>query len=846
VRLGTNAGTENYTVTNVELIDADGTVGNTTGNTLQADVGANTWTINDLNDGRVDSVNFTNFANLVGNSGVDTFNVNADVSGVIDGGGAQDILTITSAGAQIVQLSATNLDAGENFNITRVETINALNSDVNNTLRADVGTNVWEVDVDNGGRIINSGATIGFINFANLEGNAGVDNFTVDAQINSINAGEGVNEITVGSAGRMTGSLITGTNNDTINVAGAVNSIITGDGINTINISGSATSITSGSGNDIYNISGNASSINAGDGANDISITTTGSISGALTTGVGNDTINIAGIVDGVINGGAGGDDRLTITTAGDQIIQLGAIDSGTENFTVNNVETIDVTNLATGNILRADESRNVWIVNTDNNGTVRDVDTDATVTFSNVAHLVGNSDADTFNINAAITSINAGAGTNNVIVNGNINGTLITGAGNDTININAGGTAASINVGNGTNSITVAGSATDLTGGTGIDTITVTGSVNAIDAGDGNDKINISGIVADVIDGGSGMADLLTITRAGDQTVQLGSARVGDENYTVTNIETINTAGTSGNTLGNTLIADAGPNTWVINGNNSGFVTDDESAATTAFSGFSNLTGNNANDTFTISNPDGNIDGLINGMGGSDSVDITTPGNMTVQLGNGVDENVLNVFQVEEITANSGYINTLRGDDADDLANLIDYNWVITGDNSGAVTYDGETTVFTNFNNLYGGTAVDQFTVTAGSLNFIDMGGGNDFFSISGGEIETVDGNVGDDTFTLSGGTVTSLIGGDGTDFIVDTSPVVNITVGNDIGGFEGITAQNGNGIINAQDSVFSDWRIDGTNAGQVSDSSGENLAFSGFSTINGGSGVDNFIILR
>ncbi|MCF6261416.1 MAG: hypothetical protein L3J98_14850, partial [Gammaproteobacteria bacterium] len=551
-------------------------------------------------------------------------------------------------------------------------------------------------------------------------------------------------------------------------------------------------------------------------------------------------------------------------------------------NFTVTNVETIDVTNLATGNTLRADESRNDWFVNADNSGTIRDLDTGATVTFSNIAHLAGNSDADTFNINAAIVSINAGAGSNNVIVNGSISGTLIAGAGNDIININAAGTAASINVGNGTNNITVAGNATDLTGGTGTDTITVTGNVNAIDAGngtnsitvagnatdltggtdidtitvtgnvnavdtdDGNDNINISGTVAGVIDGGSGIADLLTIVRTGDQTVQLGDSRVGDENYTVTNIETINAAGTSGNTLGNTLIADAGPNTWDINGNNSGFVTDDESAATTAFSGFSNLTGNNANDSFTISNPGGNIDGLINGMGGNDSVDITMPGHMTVQLGNRVDESMLNVFQVEEITANSGYINTLRGDDTADLANAIDYNWVITGDNSGVVTYDGETTVFTNFNNLYGGTAVDQFTVTAGSLNLIDMGEGNDFFSISGGAITTVDGNAGDDTFTLSGGAVTNLIGGDGTDFIVDTSPVVNITVGagNDVDGFEGITAQNGNGIINAQDGVLSDWVISGTNTGQVSDNTGQNLAFSGFSTINGGSGVDNFTV--
>jgi len=845
IQLGTTASAgADYTVTNVELIDADTTTGNTLGNTLQAGTGANVWTVSDLNDGSVGGVNFTNFANLTGNSGVDTFNVNANISGVINGAGAADILTITSAGNQIVQLGATDLDAGENFTVTDVETVTVSNSATGNTLRADTGDNAWMVDTDNGGNITNSGTTVNFTNFANLEGNSLVDNFSVDAQINSINAGDGVNNITVGSAGRMTGSLITGSNDDTINIDGTVNTIAAGDGINTISVTGSATSITSGNGNDIYDISGNASSINAGDGTNTVTLTAMGSVSGALTTGTGIDIINIAGIVEGVINGGTGSGDILTITTAGDQLIQLGNTDSGTENFTVTNVETIDVANSATGNTLLADEGSNIWFINTDNNGTVQN--TGATVAFSNVAHLVGHSGADTFNINAAITSINAGAGINSVIVNGSISGALMAGAGDDTITINAGGTATTINVGDGSNSITVAGVATSLTSGIGIDTITVmeTGSVDTINAGDGNDTINISGSVTGVIDGGTGTTDLLTITTsAGDQVVQLGNAVVGDEDYTVTDIETIDATGTSGNVVGNTLIADVGPNSWIINGSNSGSVTDDTSATTTAFRHFSNLTGGSANDGFTISAPSGSIDGLINGMGGSDSLNITTLGNVTVQLGDTVNEN-LNVFQLEEITANGDYVNTLQGDSVPDVTNAVDYHWMITGTNSGAVTHNSATTTFTNFNNLYGGTAVDQFTVTTGSLNLINMGEGNDFFSISGGTIAIVDGNVGDDTFTLSGGTVTSLIGGDGTDFIVDTSPVVNITVGSDIGGFEGITAQNGNGTINAQADVLSDWVIDGTNAGNVSDDSGEDLAFSGFSTINGGSGVDNFTV--
>jgi hypothetical protein len=69
---------------------------------------------------------------------------------------------------------------------------------------------------------------------------------------------------------------------------------------------------------------------------------------------------------------------------------------------------------------------------------------------------------------------------------------------------------------------------------------------------------------------------------------------------------------------------------------------------------------------------------------------------------------------------------------------------------------------------------------------------------------------------------------------------------LGDGIVGFEGVSALQGNGIINAQNDVTTTWTIDDENQGQVVDSSvGSNsLSFSGFATINGGSGVDNFIV--
>jgi len=906
---------EDYTVTNFELIDAS-SASNIAGNVLRADTGTNSWMINTGtdNDGIINNINFSNFTHLEGNINRDVFIINASVgsisagngfnditinaagsvtgsittgngddivrvngsanaistaegddqisvsgsvSGVIDGGTNTndfDLFSVSSTSVRTIQIGASVLGNGEDYTVTNIEMIDALaaSNSAGNVLRADTGNNSWLINTgtDNDGQLNSTN----FINIAHLEGNIDQDDFIINAGISSINAGDGINSVTVNGTGSISGTLFTGINNDTItiNVGGNASTINAGDGVNDITINGSATNITTGINDDTIVINGSATSINAGNGLNIISITSTGSLLGALVTGVDDDQITVSGLVSGVIDGGSnvGDSDLLIINSTSPRIVQLGSSIVGNgEDYTVTNVEMINAdnaTNIA-GNTLRADTGTNTWSIDTDNAGTV--LNTGATVAFTNFAHLVGNIDNDDFTIDAVISSLNAGNGTNSVIVNGSVSGSLITGTGDDTININLGGIATTINVGDGSNNITVDGNAVMLTSGAGIDTITVTGTVaglgtgNTIYTGDDNDTINISGTVTGVINGGVGTTDLLTLTSVGDQTVQLSATTVAGENYTVTNVETINATGTSGNVDGNTLMADTGPNTWMIDASNGGSVTDDLTAITTVFSNFANISGGSEADDFTINTIGGSLSGLINGMGGDDSLDITTLAGVTVQMGNAVSGNI-NVYQVEDISANSAYTNTLMGDSTVNPANPIDYNWSVTGINEGTVAYNGSTTVFSNFTNVYGGSAVDQFTVSTGSLNLINMGAGNDFFSISGGNIVTVDGNTGNDTFTLSGGNVTNMIGGDGTDFIVDTSPVVNITVGSDVGGFEGVTAQNGNGIINAQANVVSTWSITGTNAGSVSDDSGENLAFSGFSTINGGGGIDRFSI--
>lgn len=150
----------------------------------------------------------------------------------------------------------------------------------------------------------------------NLIGGMGDDNFNIDATVCSVNAGDGVDTITINSLGGVSSTILTGKGNDVVTVAG------------------SATSIDSGSGDDVINVDGSVSSINAGDGENQVTVLSGGSLSGAIITGKDNDSVSVAGsaasintyagkdaitvsgTVSGAINGGAE-DDSFTVSGNG-------------------------------------------------------------------------------------------------------------------------------------------------------------------------------------------------------------------------------------------------------------------------------------------------------------------------------------------------------------------------------------------------------------------------------------------------------------------------------------------------------------------------------------------------
>ena len=80
-------------------------------------------------------------------------------------------------------------------------------------------------------------------------------------------------------------------------------------------------------------------------------------------------------------------------------------------------------------------------------------------------------------------------------------------------------------------------------------------------------------------------------------------------------------------NVIGNTnqtLLGAANNQSWTINGGDDGTVVDQETLASVVFTNFGNLTGAGSNDTFTFASG-GSISGLINGGGGTDTVDYDT-----------------------------------------------------------------------------------------------------------------------------------------------------------------------------------------------------------------------------
>uniref|UniRef100_UPI000CACA7B6 hypothetical protein n=1 Tax=Psychromonas sp. Urea-02u-13 TaxID=2058326 RepID=UPI000CACA7B6 len=778
-------------------------------NTLLGSNIESTWNVTTENAGSLlyagVTTNFEDVSELIGGDQIDTFNINALVNSLNAGSGNDQIylknIDIVNSvidggeGADTIHLLASNQVVNVATSMTGIEIVNG-SVDAENTLQANNGNNIWAIDGANAGDLNG----LRFTNFSHLEGGSSVDTFTFENNTATLN------------------SILAGSGNDIVNMASIDPNIQidAGEGTSdTLNITGSNQTVKL---SDITNFE----MVNAADGVNTlqakdsiantwlISANNTGTVDGVRFSnfgqlkggdGIDNFTLSDIDFVSGLIDGG-GGANTVNLTTANQTVV----------------IEK-DITNIGTlnassgSNMLQASDISNEWNITDNDKGTVNGL------SFSNFSDLLGGTGQDEF----SLTSISQ--------ISGKIDG----GLGNDSVMLSAANqhiildaditriellhAAAGINTLQGAdidNTWNITGDNTGNVAGVTFDNISDIVGGNEVDNFNVSDISQISGLID-----GAGGRDNLTLTGTA-QTVELGVNVTQVENLVATEEDAH-------------LVGSNNANVWTIDGENSGFLTNN--TGTVNFSGFKNMTGGRSIDQFTLSGA-GDVTGLIDGGSGSDSLEITANDIQIIELGNNTNDN-LNVVNMESIVANSATENTL-------LAGNVSNTWLVNGNESGSVAYSGITTLFSNFDHLTGGSEVDKFNVAGGGVSSISMGQGADTITLSGGNVALISGGEGDDTFTVSGGTANLMQGDSGTDYVTYMLDNVSVTIGDDIVGFEGVTAQKGNGTITAQDDVLTTWVINELNKGTVTDTSALStlLAFSGFSTVTGGSGIDNFTV--
>jgi hypothetical protein len=299
-------------------------------------------------------------------------------------------------------------------------------------------------------------------------------------------------------------------------------------------------------------------------------------------------------------------------------------------------------------------------------------------------------------------------SGTAKVTVDGTLQGTFTTGqvraygsAGHDTVTVQGTRFGDAFTIGS--TSVTVRGVTytTDNTetwqvnGGAGNDSfaITASGLVASLSGGAGNDTFTIStGVVFEgTIDGGTGV---------------------------------------------NTLFAGNTANTWNLTGSNSGTLNG------SPFTGIENLAGGSGPDTFEFQA--GGVDGLINGGGGTNTLDYSAYGSpASIDLGSKSGTGLDRFVNIAAFVG-SGTADTLTGAD-------VPNTWRITGNNAGKV---GPYT-FASFENLVGGTSTDVFIFSYGKgvSGSIDGGGGGDTLNYAAYTTAV--------TVILATGTATGVAGG-------------------------------------------------------------------------------------
>jgi hypothetical protein len=400
-------------------------------NTITGGNGANNWVITGSKAGSVNSdTTFSNFSNIIGGGGANTFALNTGVvfSGAVTGAGTSNVIDYTNYVGTVSVNLANNTTTG----ITTISNISGFKGNSTSTLTGPSGAvtpNTWNINTSNGGNINN---TKTFSNFTNLVVGSGTNtfSFTNGGSVNAVINGAGsvtnfdysayTNPVTVnlsnntatGTGGFSSVNKFTGNGNNSTLIGPNTTTTWNITGANTGNVNGTKTFI------NFSNLTGtgNANTIVAGNsGANTWSITGTaitnaGSLSGAgisatysniqnLVGGNGNDTFSFAdgAAISGYISGGAGSNtaDYSTYTTPVGVNLTAGKITTAANSMTY-----VNISNFIGGsgnNTLTGVFGTNIFNIG----GTASNMgNVNGTINFTNFGNLIGGTTNNTFKFN--------------------------------------------------------------------------------------------------------------------------------------------------------------------------------------------------------------------------------------------------------------------------------------------------------------------------------------------------------------------------------------------------------------------------------------------------------------
>ncbi|MCP4668370.1 MAG: hypothetical protein GY849_18655, partial [Deltaproteobacteria bacterium] len=247
----------------------------------------------------------------------------------------------------------------------------------------------------------------------------------------------------------------------------------------------------------------------------------------------------------------------------------------------------------------------------------------------------------------------------------------------------------------------------------------------------------------------------------------------------------------------------------------------------------------------------DVSVTGTIAGGADADTLDLSTAGgSLSIALSSVASTNQF--AGTDSITGGFSGISSLTGASGDTLTGLdVTSTWTTTSYTDGT-----DTLTISGVDKFQGGTDVDTFNISSGTLLTLAGGSGADQFNITGGDVTTsISGEAGDDTFdidvSLAG---TSIVGGTDADTL-DLSDLggslsialtsvasTNEFAGTDgvTGGFSGISSLTGaSGDTLTGLDVASTWTTT-----SYTDATTQTLTISGIDKFQGGTDVDTFNI--